>query len=97
MAGVSAVRLAEVFGGKSESSCLRTPAALFSISKLEPGVIRFSVLAGLKVEFKFLQLGIKPGTVLEELGMRARILRVDVESFGRCHFVSDAGSGGLSW
>ncbi len=71
-----AVRLAEVLGGKSESSCWRTLAALFSISNLSA--------------FEFLQFSVEMGAFLEELGAKARILRVDVESFGRCHFVSDA-------
>ena len=57
--------------------------------KLERGVIRFGKLAGLKVKFEFLQFGIEPGTFLEELRVRAGILRVEVESFVACGFTPD--------
>ena len=59
--------------------------------EFEHGVIRFSQLARLIVEFKFLQLGIEPGTFLAELGVRAGILRVDARDFARCRFAPDAG------
>ena len=45
--------------------------------EFEHGVIRFSQLAGLIVEFKFLQLVIEPRAFLAELGVRAGIFRVD--------------------